>query len=49
VRLQASEAHAANGVEVDHVKIWQTVGNPRRRHGLLMSGEPRRRARARFC
>jgi len=41
VRLQASEALAAHGVEVDHVKIWQTVGKLRRRHGLLMSGEPR--------
>jgi len=41
VCLQASEALAADGVEVDHVKIWQTVGKLRRRHGLLMSGEPR--------
>jgi len=41
VRLQTSEAFAAHGVEVDHVKIWQTVGKLRRRHGLLMSGEPR--------
>jgi len=41
VRLQASEALAAHGVEVDHVKMWQTVGKLRRRHGLLMSGEPR--------
>jgi len=41
VRLQASEAIAARGVEVDHVKIWQTVGRLRRRHGLVMSGEPR--------
>ena len=40
VRLQASEALAAHGVEVDHVKMWQTVGKLRRRHGLLMSDEP---------
>ena len=25
----------------DHVKVWQTVGKLRRRHGLVMSGEPR--------
>ena len=41
VRLQASEALAAHGVEADHVKVWRTVGKLRRRHGLLMSGEPR--------
>jgi hypothetical protein len=41
VRLQASEAFAAHVVEDDHVKIRQTVGKPRRRHGFLMSGEPR--------
>jgi hypothetical protein len=23
------------------VKVWQTVGKLRRRHGLVMSGEPR--------
>jgi hypothetical protein len=40
-RLQASEALAAHGVEADHVKVWQTVGKLRRRHGLVMSGEPR--------
>jgi len=36
----ASEELAAHGVEADHVSIWQTVGKLRRRHGLLMSGEP---------
>lgn len=30
------EALAAHGVEADHVKIWQTVGKLRRRHGLVM-------------
>jgi hypothetical protein len=29
------------GVEADHVKVWQTVGKLRRRHGLVMSGAPR--------
>jgi len=32
---------AAHGVEVDHVKVWQTVGKLRRRHGLVICGEPR--------
>jgi hypothetical protein len=27
--------------DADHVKIWQTVGKLRRRHGLVMGGEPR--------
>jgi hypothetical protein len=27
--------------EADHVKVWQTVGKLRRRHGLVMTGEPR--------
>ena len=35
------EALAAHGVEADHVKVWQTVGKLRRRHGLVMGGEPR--------
>ena len=35
------EALSAHGVEADHVKIWQTVGKLRRRHGLVMRGEPR--------
>lgn len=39
--LFVREALAARGVEVDHVKMWQTVGKLRRRHGLVMSGEPR--------
>jgi len=25
--------------EVGHVKVWQTVGKLRRRHGLVVSGE----------
>ena len=37
----ASQELAAHGVEADHVKIRQTDGKRRRRHGLLMSGEPR--------
>ena len=28
-------------LEVDHVKVWQTVGKLRRRHGLVIRGEPR--------
>jgi hypothetical protein len=32
---------SAHSVEADHVKVWQTVGKLRRRHGLVMSGEPR--------
>jgi hypothetical protein len=39
--LYLREALAAHGVEADHVKVWQTVGKLRRRHGLVMSGEPR--------
>jgi hypothetical protein len=27
--------------DVDHVRVWQTVGKLRRRRGLVMSGEPR--------
>ena len=39
--LYLREALAAHGVEADHVKVWQTVGKLRRRHGLVMTGEPR--------
>ena len=39
--LYLREALAAHGVDADHVKIWQTVGKLRRRHGLVMTGEPR--------
>ena len=39
--LSLREALAAHGVDADHVKVWQTVGKLRRRHGLVMSGEPR--------
>jgi len=39
--LYLREALAAHGVEADHVNVWQTVGKLRRRHGLVMSGEPR--------
>ncbi len=35
------DALAAHGVEVYHVKMWQPVGKLRRRHGLVMTGEPR--------
>ena len=41
VRLQEREELAAHGVEADDVKVWKTVGRLRRRHGLVMSGEPR--------
>ena len=33
--LYLREALAAHGVEADHVKVWQTVGKLRRRHGLV--------------
>ena len=39
--LYLREALANHGVEADHVKIWQTVGKLRRRHGLVMTGQPR--------
>jgi hypothetical protein len=39
--LHVREALATHGVETDHVKVWQTLGKLRRRHGLVMSGEPR--------
>ena len=39
--LYLREALAAHGVDADHVKVWQTVGKLRRRHGLVMTGEPR--------
>ena len=39
--LYLREALAAHGVDVDHVKIWQTVGKLRRRHGLMLRGEAR--------
>ena len=39
--LHLREALAAHGIEVDHVMVWQTVGKLRRRHGLMMNGEPR--------
>jgi len=37
-RMASSKAFM---VEADHVNIWRTVDKLRRRHGLLMSGEPR--------
>jgi len=39
--LYLRESLAASGVEVDHVKVRQIAGKPRRRHGLVISGEPR--------
>ncbi len=39
-----AEALAANGVEADHVKVWQTITKLRRRHGLVMMGESGSRA-----
>jgi hypothetical protein len=39
--LYLREALSAHGVDADHVKIWQTVGKLRRRHGLVMVGKPR--------
>lgn len=37
----AAAATSLQAADVDHVKIWQTVGKLRRRHGLVMTGEPR--------
>jgi hypothetical protein len=45
--LHLREALAAHGVEADHVKVWQTVGKLRRRHGLVLRGEPRESGAAR--
>jgi hypothetical protein len=39
--LYLHEALAAYGVDADHVLIWQVVGKLRRRHGLVLAGEPR--------
>jgi hypothetical protein len=39
--LYLREALAEYGVDADHVEIWQTVGKLRRRHGLVLRGEPR--------
>jgi len=39
--VSVREALAAYDVQADHVKVRQTVGKLRRRHGLVMSGEPR--------
>jgi hypothetical protein len=45
--LYLREALAGHGVEADHVKVWKTVGKLRRRHGLVMTGEPREPGEAR--
>lgn len=45
--LYLREALAAHGVDADHVKVWQTVGKLRRRHGLVLRGEPREPGEAR--
>ena len=39
--LYLREALADYGVEADHVKVWQTVGKLRRRHGLVINGRSR--------
>ena len=39
--LYLREALAAHGVEVDHVKVWQVVSKLKRRHRLIITGEPR--------
>ncbi len=31
----------SNGVDADHVLIWQVTGKLKRRHGLVLGGEPR--------
>ena len=40
-RSYVREAPAACRVPASHAKIRQTVGKLQRRHGLVMSGEPR--------
>lgn len=40
--LYIREALAEYGVEVDHVKVWQVVSKLKRRHRLIITGEPRR-------
>lgn len=45
--LHLREALSAHGVVADPVKIWQTVGKLRRRHGLVLRGEPRKPGEAR--
>lgn len=39
--LYVREALQAYGVEVDHVKVWQVVSKLKRRHRLIITGEPR--------
>ncbi len=39
--LHIREALTAYGVDADHAQIQQAVRKLRRRHGLVMSGEPR--------
>lgn len=39
--LYIREALTAYGVEVDHVKVWQVVSKLKRRHRLIITGEPR--------
>jgi hypothetical protein len=40
-KLYLREALAAYGVEIDHVRIWQAVSKLKRRHRLIVEGEPR--------
>jgi hypothetical protein len=40
-KLYLREALAEHGVEVDHVRLWQAVGKLKRRHRLIVEGEPR--------
>ena len=39
--LYLREALTAYGVQADHVLIWQVAGKLKRRHGLVLGGEPR--------
>ena len=39
--LYLREALAVYGVDVDHIKVWQICGKLKRRHGLILKGEPR--------
>jgi hypothetical protein len=40
-KLYLREALAEYGVEVDHVQVWQVVSKLKRRHRLVITGEPR--------
>jgi len=40
--VQTRDALAAYEVELDHVQIWTYINKLRRRHGFVLTGEPRK-------